>query len=176
MPVEPDGVLELAVAQDSLTLDGRPWTAPGSLLAVVGDPISHSLSPIIHNEALRARGLPGVYVPLRIPAGELGRLIRIAPLIGLHGFNVTAPLKHEAAGLCAELTPVAKAVGAVNTVRITDAGWVGHNTDVGGVRRVLESVWPSAAAAAQLLLDEVPARPSTSNHSDGLPQPQLPRG
>ncbi len=146
MPVEPDGVLELAVAQDSLTLDGRPWTAPGSLLAVVGDPISHSLSPIIHNEALRARGLPGVYVPLRIPAGELGRLIRIAPLIGLHGFNVTAPLKHEAAGLCAELTPVAKAVGAVNTVRITDAGWVGHNTDVGGVRRVLESVWPSAAA------------------------------
>jgi len=146
VPVEPGGVLELTVVQDSLTLDGRPWSAPGSLLAVVGDPISHSLSPIIHNEALRARGLPGLYVSIRIPAGELGQLLRIAPLVGLHGFNVTAPLKHEAAGLCAELTPVATAVGAVNTVRVTDAGWVGHNTDVGGVRRVLESAWSSSAA------------------------------
>ena len=146
MPVEPDGVLEFAVAQDSLTLDGRPWSSPGSLFAVVGDPISHSLSPAIHNKALSARGLPGVYVAIRIPAGGLGRLLSIGPQIGLNGFNVTSPLKHEAAGLCAESTAVAAAVGAVNTVRITDAGWVGHNTDVGGVRRVLEAAWPKAEA------------------------------
>lgn len=102
--------------------------APASArFAVLGDPISHSLSPDIHGAAI---GSNGEYVALRVPAGELDSAIRLLQELGYIGVNITVPLKVEALQLCRVLDPVATRVGAVNTITLGTRS--GANTDVAG--------------------------------------------
>jgi shikimate dehydrogenase len=133
--------LELAPARGWLR-GGRPWQAAAPFYAVLGDPIAHSRSPALQAAGLRARGLPHAYLAARVPAGRLAALRDADWDPGLAGFNVTAPLKIEAAALCDELTAVAARCGAVNTVRVEGRRWTGHNTDVEGIARVLARRWP----------------------------------
>jgi len=107
------------------------------LVGVIGWPVAHSLSPVMHNAALRRMGLNWRYIPLPVHPRGVGDAIRGAAALGFRGVNVTVPHKQAVMALMDRVAPEAAAVGAVNTVVITrDAGGgvilEGHNTDVDG--------------------------------------------
>ncbi len=103
----------------------------------------------MHGAALSARRLPHRYHAARVPAGGLPLLLARPQAARLAGFNLTAPLKEEAAALCAELTRAAALAQAVNTVRVTPRGWLGHNTDIAGLAEVLAARWPGVEPPAR---------------------------
>lgn len=118
-------------------------TGKTKLLGVIGDPIEHSLSPVIHNAALAALGERSgdyVYLPLPVAAVHLEAAIAGLDAIGLRGFNVTIPHKQAILPFLSEVSELAQAVGAVNTVWRTEAGWVGTNTDVAGFLAPLQEI------------------------------------
>ncbi len=115
-------------------------TGKTQLLGVIGDPITHSLSPVMHNAALAALGVDWVYLPFAVAPEHLETAVRGFAAIGLRGFNVTIPHKQAIMPLLAEVSEVAQAVGAVNTVWRTDAGWWGTNTDVVGFLAPLQAL------------------------------------
>ena len=107
-------------------------TGKTRLLAVIGAPIAHSLSPIIQNAALHAAGLDYVYTALPVRADALSSAVRGLRDAGIAGFNVTIPFKTEIIPLLDALSEDARRIQAVNTVVIEDGRMVGHNTDVVG--------------------------------------------
>jgi shikimate dehydrogenase len=110
-----------------------PISASTALVGVLGDPVRHSLSPAMHNAALAALGLDWVYLALPTPSGDLATVVRALEALDCRGLNVTLPHKQAVTACCAELTPLAARVGAVNTlVRRQAGGWLGTNTDVEG--------------------------------------------
>ncbi|HET9691682.1 MAG TPA: hypothetical protein VFP61_11050, partial [Acidimicrobiales bacterium] len=98
------------------------------MAAVIGDPVTHSLSPLLHNAAYRALGLDWVYVALPVPAGAGAAAVRAVPTLGLVGLSVTMPHKQAAAGAVDRLTATAARLGVVNTVAATPAGLLGDST------------------------------------------------
>ncbi len=103
----------------------------GSLrLAVLGDPIEHSRSPAIHRAAMAEVGLEGTYEARRANPADLADAVAELRDGSLHGFNVTMPLKSEAARLSDILTEEARAGGSVNTMRMRDGLVEGHSSDV----------------------------------------------
>jgi shikimate dehydrogenase len=112
-------------------------------LAVLGHPIGHTLSPIMHNASIKALGLDGQYEysKLDVPPGEL--MVRLAqlPSEGYTGVNLTIPLKEVAFQSLEKLDSSAKMLGAVNTVEFTENGMVGHNTDGYGFLKALEEAF-----------------------------------
>ena len=109
------------------------------LLGVIGHPIEHSLSPIMHNAAISHLGLDYVYLAFPIKPENLNAAISGFSAIGLEGFSITIPHKQAILPLLSEISPVAIAVGAVNTVYRTEKGWAGTNTDVQGFLAPLRS-------------------------------------
>ena len=107
-------------------------TGKTKLLGVIGDPIAHSLSPLIHNAALQKLGRDYVYVAFPIKAENLEAAIAGFQAFGLVGFSITIPHKQTIIPLLDSITSTAQLVGAVNTVRRTETGWQGTNTDVEG--------------------------------------------
>jgi shikimate dehydrogenase len=104
---------------------------------VIGWPVEHSLSPVIHNAAFAAADLDWVYVPLPVrPEWLHPALVGLVPL-GFAGANVTMPHKTEAAELIDDLSDDAKLLRAVNTVVVRGDQLQGHNTDVAGFDRFL---------------------------------------
>jgi 3-dehydroquinate dehydratase/shikimate dehydrogenase len=103
---------------------------------VVGSPVSHSVSPAMHNAVFRATGRNAVYLPL--PAADPGDFVAFARGIGLRGASVTIPYKVDLLAAAAELSQQAKDVGALNTLRMRDGEWSGHNSDVAGFLRPLD--------------------------------------
>jgi shikimate dehydrogenase len=103
-------------------------------LAVLGDPISHSRSPAIHNAAMRHLGIEGSYEAVKAGPAELDRAIEDLRAGRLHGMNVTMPLKREAALAADTLTPEAAESGSVNTLRLREGLVEGHSTDVVAAR------------------------------------------
>lgn len=110
--------------------------ATSRVLAVLGDPIAHSLSPEMHNAAIAGLGLDAVFVALRVPLGALATALDGCAALGMAG-NLTVPLKQAAAAGIAQLTPLAKALGAVNTFWTEDGALHGDNTDVAGLDETL---------------------------------------
>lgn len=107
------------------------------LVGVLGWPVEHSLSPAMHNAALRALGLNWTYVPLPVRPSQIAAAVHGAVALGFRGFNVTVPHKQAVMGLVDVVAPEARAVGAVNTVVVERdsagrATLTGHNTDVAG--------------------------------------------
>ena len=107
-------------------------TGKTKLLGVIGHPVQHSLSPVMHNAAIATLGLDYVYLPLPVRPEDLEVAIAGFAAIGLVGFNITIPHKQAILPLLVEVSPTAQMVGAVNTVWRTKDGWVGTNTDVEG--------------------------------------------
>ncbi len=107
-------------------------TGKTKLLGVIGDPVEHSFSPVMHNAAIAELNLDYVYLPLPVKAKDLERAIAGFEAIGLVGFSVTIPHKQTILPLLSEIAPNAELVGAVNTVWRTERGWKGTNTDVEG--------------------------------------------
>jgi 3-dehydroquinate dehydratase/shikimate dehydrogenase len=107
------------------------------LVGIVGNPLSHSLSPVIHNRAFEALDLDFVY--LKFPTSDVRDFFENARPIGIEGFSVTIPHKTAVIPFLHEQTAEALEAGAVNTVFWRDGKWIGDNTDVHGVRAALAS-------------------------------------
>ena len=115
-------------------------TGTTKLLGVIGDPVEHSLSPLMHNAALAHLGLDYVYLPLPVKREDLKSAIAGFEAIKLVGFNVTIPHKQAILPLLSEVSSDAQMVGAANTISRTEAGWSGTNTDVKGFIAPLEGL------------------------------------
>ena len=98
----------------------------------MGHPVSHSLSPVIHNAAFQALDLDWVFVALDVPPGAGAGTVSVAALVGLAGLSVTMPHKEEAATAVHRLSRTAEALAAVNTVVRRGDELVGENTDGAG--------------------------------------------
>lgn len=122
-------------------------TGHTSLYGVVGHPVSHSRSPELQNAAFGALGIDAVYLALPVPPERLAEALRGAHALGFQGLNVTVPHKTEALAACAALDPVAREVGAVNTLRRTPEGWEGTNTDAPACQSLLEEAGARGARA-----------------------------
>jgi shikimate dehydrogenase len=113
-------------------------TPPGSIrgttrvYGILGDPVAHSLSPIMQNTAFAAAGLDAVYVPFHVRREDLAKVVAGLRAAGIAGLNVTVPHKEAMLRLVDELRPRARACGAVNTVVRTRRGLAGDNTDGAG--------------------------------------------
>jgi shikimate dehydrogenase len=115
-------------------------TGTTKLLGVIGNPIAHSLSPVMHNAAIAKLGLDYLYAAFPVTPANLATALNGFAAIGIVGCNVTIPHKQAVIPLLAEITPLAQAVGAVNTIWKTDKGWKGTNTDVAGFISPLEAI------------------------------------
>lgn len=116
------------------------------LLGLIGSPIAHSASPAMHEAAAEAVGLRAHYQLIDVPGADAARLrgllAALAP-IGFSGVNVTYPYKETVLPLLDELSPGARAVGAVNTIVVRDGRLFGHNTDMTGFARALKQAFGS---------------------------------
>jgi 3-dehydroquinate dehydratase/shikimate dehydrogenase len=100
-----------------------------AVYGVIGDPIGHSLSPHVHNAALRHAGINAVYVPFRVPAEDLNRFLDDCPELGVRGLSVTIPHKEAVLPRLSKAGPAVKGMGAANTIVWEGTGLVGYNTD-----------------------------------------------
>lgn len=102
-------------------------------MAVIGDPVAHSMSPFMHNHMIEELGLDAVYFPFHVKFEETGEFCKAARLLGLSGFNATMPHKQNMLKLVDELDPEAAEYGSVNTIKVRDGKLTGYNTDVRGL-------------------------------------------
>lgn len=107
-------------------------TGKTKLLGIIGDPVEHSLSPVMHNAAIASLGLDYIYVPFPVKQGDLARAIAGFTAVDLLGFSITIPHKQDIIPLLTEISDDAANIGAVNTVWRTADGWKGTNTDAAG--------------------------------------------
>jgi shikimate dehydrogenase len=113
---------------------------PPARLAVIGDPIAHSRSPQMHNPALKASGVDAQYIRVQVPAGQVKQAFTAFRAADFLGVNITIPHKFEALDAVDHLDPLAKQLGAVNTLAIRDGQFFGYNTDGPGfIRSVREA-------------------------------------
>ena len=118
-------------------------------LALIGDPVSESRSPRLHDAFLREAGIDGSYVAIRVPRGNGIDVVRRMRMDGYTGINVTYPLKEEALKACDELTAEADLAQAVNTI-FFGRTIMGHNTDGIGARSALEQVLAQPVALERI--------------------------
>ncbi len=107
-------------------------SASTRVAGVIGNPVRHSLSPVIHNAAFQALGLDWVYVALPVPAGRGADAVEAMRTFGLDGLNVTMPHKADVLPALDGLSLTASILGAVNTIHRAGDGLRGENTDGAG--------------------------------------------
>lgn len=114
-------------------------TSKTQLVGLFGHPVSHSQSPMMHNAAFAQMGLGFAYVAFDVDPADLEDAVRGIRALGLKGINVTIPHKVAIMPMLDEIDPLAKRIGAVNTVVINDGRLIGYNTDgMGYVRSLVE--------------------------------------
>lgn len=134
-----------------MTADKLKISGHSRLYAVIGDPVSHSLSPRLMNAAFAATGVDAVYVALTVRETEAEQAMKMIRLFGLAGVNVTMPLKQAIVPYLDHLSPTAEQVGAVNCVVNTNGVLTGHNTDCTGFRLSLSACLSTVPGAIFLL-------------------------
>ncbi|MDZ7378344.1 MAG: shikimate dehydrogenase [candidate division KSB1 bacterium] len=117
------------------------------VVGIIGDPVDHSLSPLMHNAAFAALGLDWIYVPFPVKSPALREALRGLRALGVVGVNVTVPHKEAALRFLDDVSLVAQKVGAVNTVIVRNERLEGENTDVHGVRQALRGLRLRSATA-----------------------------
>jgi 3-dehydroquinate dehydratase/shikimate dehydrogenase len=117
------------------------------IYGVIGDPVSHSLSPLVHNKTLKHLGLPGVYLPFRVPRGDLAAFLKAFDRLPVRGYSVTIPHKEAAVTLARRSDELVGRIQAANTLIREADGWSAYNTD--------------AQAALESLLAHLPPDPHT---------------
>jgi 3-dehydroquinate dehydratase/shikimate dehydrogenase len=135
---------------------------------VIGDPVAHSLSPLIHNQAFRKLGINAVYLPFRVPRADLANFVKDLEQVPVQGFSVTIPHKETAATLAKYQDPAVAQTQAANTLVRGDDGFTAYNTDYQGVLDSLRAHLPAALQAAQFPDDPPPrlaAEPEATLHS-----------
>ena len=112
-------------------------TKAAKVYGVVADPVAHSVSPQVHNRAFQSRRIDAVYVPLLVSPTQLRDFFQFAEDLPLAGFSVTIPHKRRIMRYLDHIDPLAKRIGAVNTVWRKAGKWRGTNTDAEAVSRPL---------------------------------------
>ncbi len=115
-----------------------------NVCCLIGNPVAHSISPLIHNTLAQLRGDDLVYVPFKVEENRVEEAVKGAYALNVLGMNVTVPHKQHVLQALVETDSIAQAIGAVNTlVRTTKdgiSGYKGYNTDILGLERELEDV------------------------------------
>jgi 3-dehydroquinate dehydratase/shikimate dehydrogenase len=120
------------------------------IYGVAGNPVAHSLSPLMQNTAFRRERMNAVYLPLKTES--LGDLLTVVRRLPLSGLSVTMPLKQQILPYLSNVDPLTARIGACNTVRMgSDGNLVGFNTDVAGIVRPLEKRLPLKGARVLVL-------------------------
>jgi len=110
------------------------------LTGLLGSPVSHSISPMMHNESFKQLDLDYVYLAFDVQENEMATAVQGLRALNVRGFNVTMPGKNVMATLCDKLSPAAEIIGAVNTVVNENGILIGHNTDgIGYMRAVSDA-------------------------------------
>lgn len=104
---------------------------------LLGNPVEHTLSPLIQNTLAQVTGENLTYVPFHVSEGMLGDAVKGAFALNLLGLNVTVPYKSEVLPFLTETDPLAERIGAVNTLVRTEEGFRGYNTDMPGLYRAM---------------------------------------
>lgn len=105
---------------------------------VFGSPVEHTMSPAIHNTLAERMGVNLVYVPFHVPSGKIKEAVEGAFALNLLGCNVTVPYKSDVIAHLKEIDPLAKNIGAVNTLVRLEDGFKGYNTDMPGLYRAMQ--------------------------------------
>ncbi len=107
---------------------------------LLGSPVSHSLSPAMHNASFQALGIDFVYLAFDVGPEQLAETVKVLRELNTYGFNLTMPDKKQVIGSLDELSKAARMIGAVNTVVNRDGRLVGYNTDgIGYVESIREN-------------------------------------
>ncbi len=109
------------------------------LLGLMGDPVEHTLSPVIHNTLSEILGLNNVYVPFHVKKEGLAKAVEGAFQLNILGLNVTVPHKNDVIASLCSVSDEGLAIGAVNTLVRTENGYRGYNTDMLGLTREIKS-------------------------------------
>jgi shikimate dehydrogenase len=122
------------------------------MVYLLGWPVAHSLSPIIHNHAFKTLKLPFAYAPLPVREADLHQVIFMLRSTGALGANVTLPHKKRAASFCDLLSPLSQRLGTVNTLYFKDRMLCGTTTDPVGFLRALASMGHDAHNGSVVIL------------------------
>jgi shikimate dehydrogenase len=118
-------------------MESNPVSGKTKICAIIGDPIEHTMSPVIHNAAFRKLGLDYIYIPFRVGKEELAKAVEGIRALNIKGFNVTIPHKVAIMPMLDGLDYLAEKIGAVNTVVNNDGELRGYNTDATGFLQAL---------------------------------------
>lgn len=149
------------------------------IYGLLGHPIEHTLSPVIHNSIARLVGHDLIYVPFHVYPEHLQQAIQGAYGLHIQGMNVTVPHKQAVIPFLKGIDPMAQKIGAVNTLKRTTDGYVGYNTDAAGLRRsmiqkgiplkgqtvLILGAGGAARAAAMMAADQKPKQIWISNRT-----------
>lgn len=116
-----------------ISINGKTRT-----FGVIGNPVEHTMSPVIHNTISEKVGFNAVYVPFHVETGKLADAVKGGIALDLLGFNVTVPYKSDVIALLNDIDPLAKRIGAVNTLVRNGDGFKGYNTDMPGLLRAMK--------------------------------------
>lgn len=106
---------------------------------IIGNPVEHTMSPVIHNALSEMMGINMTYVPFHVKEGQLEAAVKGAYGLNILGMNVTVPYKSDVIAQLAEIDSLAEKIGAVNTLVRTEGGYKGYNTDMTGLLRAMKS-------------------------------------
>lgn len=107
------------------------------ICGLMGNPVEHTMSPFIHNNLSESLGKNLAYVPFHVPTGHVKEAVEGAFALNLLGLNVTVPYKSEVIPFLKDIDPLAKQIGAVNTLVRMEGGFKGYNTDMPGLYRAM---------------------------------------
>lgn len=128
-------------------------SAHAALYAVLGHPVRHSLSPLMHNTVFDALGMDAAYVAFDVGPARLAAMLPALAELGFAGMNLTLPLKEAAFRALPELDDEARLLGSVNTVKVTPGGGlIGHSTDGRGFLRSYEECFGAPVAGRSVFL------------------------
>ena len=138
---------------------------------LLGTPVSHSISPMMHNEAFRILGLDCVYLCFDTKNADLKTMVQTLKEMNVYGFNLTMPDKERILPYLDELSPAARMIGAVNTVKNEDGRLIGHNTDGIGYMQSVKDTGYDATTGPMTLLGAGGAASSIAIQAalDGVP-------
>ena len=119
-------------------MEGQPITGATQICGIIGDPIEHTMSPVMHNAAFRQLGIDCAYLPFRVGEEAVGRAIEGVKALNIRGLNVTIPHKTAVIPYLDGLDPMAERMGAVNTIVNDNGILTGYNTDAAGFLKALK--------------------------------------
>ena len=127
------------------------FTKAGKIYGVIADPVRHSISPAVHNRSFQSRRIDAVYLPFLVKPPQLKDFFALANKLPIAGFSVTIPHKQKIIRYLDAVDPLARRIGAVNTVWRKAGKWRGTNTDVAGVLAPLKKKLNIAKASVLIV-------------------------